>query len=116
MVPAAQEHGSGPDARTFAFDVALAVPEGPPSPAARLGPIRSMGRAVCSRAHALTGQPERPDRAVDGVHVTCARAGILRAPDMRVNVSSLHEDHGDMRRVVTRGRLEAQHTFPSQLS
>ena len=29
--------------------------EGPPNPAARPGPVQRTGRAVCSKAHALTG-------------------------------------------------------------
>eukprot|EP00966_Prymnesium_polylepis_P055927 1293811-Prymnesium_polylepis.1 len=41
--------------RTFAPVVALAVEEGSPSPAVRLGPIHWMGRAVRSKAHALSG-------------------------------------------------------------
>jgi hypothetical protein len=48
-------HVDGRGGRTFASAVALAVEEGPPSPAARLGPIHWMGRAVRSKAHALSG-------------------------------------------------------------
>ena len=46
---------AGGGGRTFARGVALAVREGHPSPAARLGPIHGMGRAARSRAHALSG-------------------------------------------------------------
>ena len=52
-------HVDGRGGRTFASAVALAVEEGPPSPAARLGPIHWMGRAVRSKAHALSGHTKQ---------------------------------------------------------
>ena len=48
----------------FAPVVALAVEEGPPIPAARLGPIHVMGRAVHSRVHTLSGHMKRRRRPV----------------------------------------------------
>ena len=48
-------HVGGRGGRTFAPAVALAVEEGSPSSAVRLGPIHWMGRAVRSKAHALSG-------------------------------------------------------------
>ena len=50
----------------FAPVVALAVEEGPPIPAARLGPIHVMGRAVHSRVHTLSGHIKACDRLAPG--------------------------------------------------
>ena len=47
---------AGMGGRTVARVVALALQEGPPSPAARPGPVHVTGRAARSRAHALSGE------------------------------------------------------------
>ena len=59
---------------TFERRDALAVQEGPPSPAVRPGPIHGMGRAVRYRAHALTGQASAKRNAEHESHSTFARA------------------------------------------
>ena len=46
---------AGSEAHTSASEVVPAAQDDPPSPAARPGPIHGMGRAVRSRAHALSG-------------------------------------------------------------
>ena len=52
---------------TCARTVVLAVEEGPPSPAARPGPIHGMGRRVRCRAHPLTGSAGATLNAVDKI-------------------------------------------------
>ena len=56
------------------------------------------------------------DRVADGICVACARPRAREPPYARANASSLHEDRGDMRRALGRGRIEMQHTWLTQLS
>jgi hypothetical protein len=63
---------------TCARTTALAVEEGPPSPAARPGPIHGMGRAVRYRAHALTGPASAKRNADDEHSSTIARTFFFR--------------------------------------
>ena len=56
-------------------------------------------------------RPIHPDRAVDGNRVTCTRARACEQANACANDSSSCEDHGDMRRVQGRARIEARHTW-----
>ena len=69
-------HEGGKGGRTFAPVDALAVQEDPPSPAARLGPIHWMGRAVRSQAHALSGHTMQALRPLKLSCDACAHARI----------------------------------------
>ena len=93
--------------RTLAHDVAVAAQEGPPSPPVKAGPSHGLSRAVRSRAHALSGRLLHPVGTVDGNRVACARARAREPPNARSNASSSREDHGDMRRMLGRARIEA---------
>ena len=63
---------------TCTWTAALAVEEGPPSPAARPGPIHGMGRTVRYRAHALTGPASAKRNADDEHRSTIARTFFFR--------------------------------------
>ena len=83
----------GRGGRTFAPVVALAVEEGPPSPAARLGPILRMGRAARSKAHALSGHARPPSRVTEANGLSCARACACEPRNARGHDSSPSDDH-----------------------
>ena len=70
-------HEGGKGGRTFAPVDALAVQEDPPSPAARLGPIHWMGRAVRSQAHALSGHTMQALRPLKLSCDACAHARMV---------------------------------------
>ena len=93
--------------RTLAHAVAVAAQEGPPIPPVKAGPSHGLSRAVRSRAHALSGRLLHPVGTVDGNRVACARARAREPPNARSNASSSREDHGDMRRMLGRARIEA---------
>ena len=74
--------------RTFAAVVALAVEEDPPSPAARLGPIHWMGRAVRSKALQPRGSKSNmlcslklPDTLVSNLATTVTMVCVSLACD-----------------------------------
>ena len=68
-----QGMGMRADEHTCSRAAAVAVQEGPPSPAARPGPIHGMGRAVRCRAHTLTGPASAETSLEGGECPTCAR-------------------------------------------
>ena len=85
---------------------ALAVREGPPSPAVRPGPIHGMGRAVRYRAHALSGLASAKRNADDEHSSTIARTFFQRPAQAGNGCSARDSDHEDMRMSRWRGRVD----------
>ena len=91
---------------TCARTAALAVEEGPPSPAARPGPIHGMGRAVRCQAHALTG-PASAMRNADDEHSSNIARTFFRRPVQADEAHSAHDpDHEGMQMPRWRERVE----------
>ena len=83
---------------TCAYKVlVLAVEEGPPSPAARPGPIHGMGRRVRCRADPLTGSAGATLNAVDKNRPTSARTFFPRRAQADEVGPAREADHDDMR-------------------
>ena len=91
---------------TFERHDALAVREGPPSPAVRPGPIHGMGRAVRYRAHALSGLASAKRNADDEHSSTIARTFFQRPAQAGNGCSARDSDHEDMRMSRWRGRVD----------
>ena len=85
---------------------ALAVQEGPPSPAVRPGPIHGMGRAVRYRAHALTGQASAKRNAEHESHSTFARTLFPRPAQAGKMHSAHNSEHKHMRKSRWHARVD----------
>ena len=94
------------EGHTSARAVDLAVREGHPSPVLRPRPIHGMGRAVRSRAHALTGQASAKRNAQHGSHSTFARSLIPRPAQAAKAYSAHDSDHEDMRKLRWHARVD----------
>ena len=98
---------------TFERHDALAVREGPPSPAVRPGPIHGMGRAVRYRAHALTGQASAKRNAEHENHSTFARTLFPRPAQAGKMHSAYDSDHKHMRKSRWHARVDKRAHLPA---
>jgi hypothetical protein len=114
---------AGVSGRTVTRGCALAVQKGPPSPAARPGPLHVRGRVVRFPAHTLTGCAPavslRRSR-IDQSRVACARARTRELPNARAGDSLSCGEHEDIAALAGRVRIEAgghlDHWRPSRQS
>ena len=82
---------------TCARTVVLAVEEGPPSPAARPGPIHGMGRAKRCQAHPSRAQRSATHNAVDENRPASTRTFVGRPAQADEVESAREADHDNMR-------------------
>ena len=99
--------------RTLPRVVALAVREGPPSPAAKPGPIHGMGRPVRCRAHGLTGLASAKRNAEDASCPTLVRTFFPRPVQAGKAYSARDSDHGDMQMSRWHARVEERAHHPA---
>ena len=100
--------------QTCASAAALAVEEGPPSPAVKPGPIHGMGTAVRCRAYPVTG-PASAKRNTDDEHSsTIARTFVGRPAQADEAESAREADHDEMRIMrQINGKVKRAHLFLS---
>ena len=101
--------------QTCASAAALAVEEGPPSPAVKPGPIHGMGTAVRCRAYPVTGPASAKRNADDEHSSTIARTRARSSDGLRKRTrpkSAREADQDDMRIMrQINGKVKRAHPF-----